>query len=64
MSVRLLGGAGNALSPREFVVRLVLAEALAKPGEGPLAPRFGRRPQSAGAPSPETPEGAGGSEPA
>lgn len=33
-----------ALSKREFLVRLVLAEVIARPGEGPLAPRFVRGP--------------------
>jgi hypothetical protein len=27
---------------REFVMRLVLAELIARPGEGPLTPRFAR----------------------
>ncbi|MFT3928154.1 MAG: hypothetical protein QM778_36840 [Myxococcales bacterium] len=32
----------GALGKRELLVRLVLAEVIAKPGEGPLAPRFAR----------------------
>jgi|GEM_PF-6325443 len=31
---------GKPLSKRALLLRLVLAEALARPGEGPLAPRF------------------------
>ena len=31
---------GPHVSKREFVLRLVLAEVIARPGEGPLAPRF------------------------
>ena len=33
---------GKNLGSRELLMRLVVAEVLAPPGEGPLAPRFAR----------------------
>jgi hypothetical protein len=43
-SKKSLGLASVAMvaNKREFVMRLVLAELIARPGEGPLTPRFAR----------------------
>ena len=35
--------ADNVRDRRALLMRLIVAEALAKPGEGPLAPRFASR---------------------